>query len=224
MDLLAAIRAVWRWWWLALLLLTVSVAGLFAANAALPWTYQSKANVLFLASAAGAKEVGGNPYLVFADGALSISAEAVGRTMMDDRTVARFRGAGYTSEYSVGLVKDSAIPVLEVVVTGPDPRNVQSTLNAVVAEIPKRLDVLQGYTRSPALKIRARTVAASPAPARDPIPKVRLLVVVFGLGLTLSIGVPVIAEARAERRRADAEGAPVVWPLIGSEIDERVAR
>jgi hypothetical protein len=216
MDLLAAIRAVRRWWWLTMLLLATTGAGLFATNAALPWTYQATADVLFLASRAGAKEVGGNPYLQFAD-ALNVSAEALGRIMMDDRIVADMRRRGFTSEYTIAPVPDITIPVLEVVVTGSDSGNVQRTLDALVAEIPRKLDSVQGPDQPAAMKIRARTVAASQVPVRDPVPKIRSLVILLGLGTTISIGLPVMVEARRERSRAAAEGVRVVWPLAGHE-------
>lgn len=199
MDLLGTLRALIRLWWLTVPLLLVSFGGLAFCYSALPWTYQGTASVLFLSSPIQTKEAGGNPYQQFAD-SLPVSAEAVGRAVMDDRTVQDLRRHGYSSEYKLTPAPGYAEPVLEVQVVGADPHNIKSTLDAVVAEIPRQLAVLQAGLSAHA-KVSTRTIAVSPAPRRTPTAKVRTLVLLLGGELLLCVAAPVIVDALLERRR-----------------------
>lgn len=200
MDLLGTLRALVRWWWLTLLLLLLSFGGLAFSYVALPWTYQSTASVLFLSSAIQTKDAGGNPYQEF-DDSLHVSAEAVGRSMMDDRTVQSLRRRGFVSAYTLDPAPVYADPVLQLEVVGADRRNITSTLDALVAEIPRRLDTMQaGLSRR--ARIRTRVIAMSPEPQRRPKEKVRLLVVILSAELLLCVALPIVVDTMTERRRA----------------------
>jgi uncharacterized protein involved in exopolysaccharide biosynthesis len=200
MDLLGTLRALTRWWWLTLLLLLLSFGGLAFFYTALPWTYQSSASVLFLSSPIQTKEAGGNPYQQFAD-SLHVSAEAVGRSVMDDRTVQHFREQGFTSEYTLDPAPVYADPVLQIEVVGANRRNITSTLDALVAEIPRRLEAMQSGLAARA-KVGTRVIAVSPEPRRDPKGKVRLLVIILSAELLLCVALPVVADTVTDRRGA----------------------
>jgi hypothetical protein len=200
MDLLGTLRALVRWWWLTLLLLLLSFGGLAFFYVALPWTYQSTASVLFLSSAIQTKDAGGNPYQEFGD-ALHVSAEAVSRSVMDDRTVQSLRRQGLSSAYTLDPAPVYADPVLQVQVVGTDRRNITTTLNALVTEIPRRLNSMQAGLTERA-RVRTRVIAMSPEPQRQPKEKVRLLVVILSVELLLSVALPIVVDTVIERRRA----------------------
>jgi hypothetical protein len=200
MDLLGTLRALTRWWWLTLLLLLLSFGGLAFFYTALPWTYQGSASVLFLSSPSQTKEAGGNPYQQFAD-SLHVSAEAVGRAVMDDRTVQDLRKRGFTSGYKLDPGPVYTDPVLQVEVVGADRRNIKSTLDALVVEIPRRLDRMQaGLARR--ARVRTQVIAMSPEPRRVPTAKVRLLVIILSAELLLCVALPVVVDTVTDRRRA----------------------
>jgi hypothetical protein len=200
MDLFGTLRALARWWWLTLLLLLLSVGGLAFFYTALPWTYQSTASVLFLSSPIQTKEAGGNPYQEFGD-SLHVSAEAVGRAVMDDHTVQALRQQGFTSAYKLDPAPVYADPVLQIQVEGGDRRNITSTLDALVAEIPRRLDTMQAGLSDRA-RIRTRVIAVSPQPQRQPKNKVRLLVIILAAELLMCVALPVVVDTVTDRRRA----------------------
>ncbi|GAA2418005.1 hypothetical protein GCM10010191_30760 [Actinomadura vinacea] len=186
---------------LTLPLLLLALGGVGAAAVVTPWTYEAQASVVFLASPFQAKQAGGNPWLVF-DSSLTVTAEVVGREMMDDRTAAGLRARGLTAGYEVGVAQDSTGPVLAVDVSGDDPRVVKGTLDALVAAIPQRLTHIQakeGVTER--AQIKASVVTASPKAALAATGKLRMLVMVLFVGLALTVAVPLFAEVLSERRR-----------------------
>ncbi|MEW2358235.1 hypothetical protein [Spirillospora sp. NPDC029432] len=201
MDLLDWMGILLRRWLLTVPLLLLALGGVAAAAVLTPWTYEAKASVVFLASPFQAREAGGNPWLIF-DSSLTITAEVVGREMMDDRTAAELRGRGLTAEYEVGVAQDSTGPVLAVDVTGPDEKVTKGTLDALVAAIPQRLAQLQAKEGvAERAQIRANVVTASPAATLAPTAKMRTLVMVLFVGLALTVAVPLFAEVFSERRR-----------------------
>ncbi|WP_283139117.1 hypothetical protein [Rhizohabitans arisaemae] len=215
MDLLGTLQALRRWWWVALLLFSLSVSGVGAAYALLPWSYESKANVLFLPSIKQAEEAGGNAYLVFSD-SLRVSAEVTGRNLSSEATVEAFANKGFDAEYEINLATDSNGPVLDVVVTGDNPEVTSATLKALLDEVGPRLNSLQtvqGKSPSSESLIRTRVIAQTVEPQRVTQDKLRLLIVIGVAGLLVTIGIPVMIEAMAERRRiAESRRARVGVP------------
>ncbi|MFB4316854.1 hypothetical protein [Actinomadura sp. 21ATH] len=207
MDLLDWMGILLRRWLLTVPLLLLALGGVAAAAVLTPWTYEAKASVVFLASPFQAREAGGNPWLIF-DSSLTITAEVVGREMMDDRTAAELRGRGLTAEYEVGVAQDSTGPVLAVDVTGPDEKVTKGTLDALVAAIPQRLAQLQAKEGvAERAQIRANVVTASPSATLAPTGKMRTLVMVLFVGLALTVAVPLFAEVLSERRKRVRAGA-----------------
>ncbi|MFC5751794.1 hypothetical protein [Actinomadura rugatobispora] len=216
MDLLDWIGILLRRWKLTVPLLLLALGGVGAAATVTPWTYEARANLVFLASPFQARQAGGNPWLVF-DSSLTVTAEVVGREMMDDRTAAGLRGRGLTAAYEIGVAQDSTGPVLAVDVSGDDPRVTKATLDALVAEIPRRLTQIQveeGVTER--AQIKASVVTASPKAALAATGKLRVLVMALFVGLALTVAVPLFAEVLSERRRRgrapDPEPAPAPDP------------
>ncbi|GAB3985949.1 hypothetical protein GCM10029978_100150 [Actinoallomurus acanthiterrae] len=204
--LLRAVRARWR---LASVLLALTVAGLGAGVVILPWTYEGDANMVFLSSRIVAKQAGGNPYLVFAS-SLTVSAEVVGRRLMDDQTVQSLRKQGYTAHYTVGVAPDSAGPVLSITVTGSDPRTTGTTLKALIGAVNSQLETLQSGLK-PDARITADVVNSTDRPLRVRKPKIQLLGELLAVALGVSAGLLLLVQALADRRRR-ATGPPPAPP------------
>lgn len=201
MDLLDWIGILLRRWLLTVPLLLLALGGVAAAFVVTPWTYEARATVVFLASPFQAREAGGNPWLIF-DSSLTITAEVVGREMMDERTVAGLRDRGLTAAYEIGVAQDSTGPVLAVDVSGDSPSVTKRTLDALVAAIPQRLAQLQAKEGvSQRAQIRANVVTASPNATLARTGKLRTLVMVLFVGMALTVAVPLFAEVLSERRK-----------------------
>ncbi|MEU5878055.1 hypothetical protein [Spirillospora sp. NPDC047279] len=202
MDLLDWVGTLLRRWWLTVPLLVLSLSGVGAVAAVTPWTYEAQASGVLLASPFQAKQAGGNPWLVF-DSSLTVTAEVVGREMMDERTAAELKARGLTAAYQVGVAPDSTGPVLMIEVTGSDPKVVKATLDALITIVPERLTKLQAQESvAPRAQIKMNVISASPKAALVSTDKVRLCVMVLFVGLVLTVAVPLFAEVLSERRRA----------------------
>jgi capsular polysaccharide biosynthesis protein len=201
MDLLDSIRILMRRWWLTVPLLVITLGGVVAGVVMLPWKYKSEATVVLLSSRLQAKQTGGNPWLAF-DSSLTVTAEVVGREIMDARTTDSLRKQGNTAGYKVGIAADSTGPVLVIEVEGPNRQVTQNTLNAVLRLIPARLEDIQNQGAVvPYARIRPDTVAASTQPQLVVKDKIRTLLMALFAGLVVTIGVPLFAESLAVRRR-----------------------
>ncbi|MBG0827447.1 hypothetical protein HS041_06675 [Planomonospora sp. ID67723] len=205
MDLLGVIRAVRRRWILALALLLVTVASVTTTMFLLPWTYEARANVVFLSSQQLSKEAGGNPYLYF-DSSLKVTAEIVSRSLMSERQGTLMKEAGLTAIYKVALAPDSVGPLLDVVTEASDPRAAQATLTALLAAVPKQVDALQSNLPS-STRVRTNSIMVTTEPELKPTQKIRIVAVVAAFGLVLCLAVPAALEASAERRRTAARRA-----------------
>jgi hypothetical protein len=193
------LRAIRARWWLTGVLLGLMVMGLGAGVAVLPWTSRGEASVVFLSSRVVSKQSGGNPYLVFAS-SLTVSAEVVGRRLMDDQTVQAMRKQGYTAAYQVGVAPDSAGPVLSITVTGTDPKTTEATLKALEAAVSAQLETLQSGMRQDA-RITAEVISSTDRPLRVSRPKIQLLGELLIVGLGVSAGLLLLLQALADRRR-----------------------
>jgi hypothetical protein len=200
--LLRAIRARWR---LTMVLAGLIAIGLGAGVVLVPWTTRGEASVVFLSSRIVSKQSGGNPYLVFAS-SLTVSAEVVGRKLMDDQTVQAMRRQGHTAAYVVQIAPDSAGPVLSITVTSTDPKNTEATLKALEAAVDSQLDALQSGIR-PDARIMAQVVSSTQRPLRVSRPKIQLLGEFLIAGLGLSAGLLLLLQALADRRRSRADRA-----------------
>jgi capsular polysaccharide biosynthesis protein len=223
MDLLDSVRILARRWLLTVPLLMITLTGVVAGAVMLPWTYKSEATVVFLSSRLQAKQTGGNPWLAF-DSSLTVTAEVVGREIMDARTADALRQQGHTAEYKVGIAADSTGPVLVIEVQGPEPQVTQNTLNAVLRQIPARLDAIQNQgSVMPQARIRPETVSASPRATRVVKDKIRTLLMALFAGLVVTIGVPLFAESLAVRRRRGTGPVPEPGPPSTNGSRRKVA-
>ncbi|WP_067452494.1 hypothetical protein [Actinomadura macra] len=210
MDLLDWVGTLLRRWWLTVPLLLVALVGSGAIALVTPYKYEAKATAVLLASPVQAKEAGGNPWLVF-DSSLTVTAEVVGREMMDEQTAAALRAKGLTATYMVGVAPDSTGPVLAIEVTGTDAAGTKATLDALLATVPLRLAKLQAQEAvTPRAQIKMNVISASPKAALVATDKIRLVVMTLFLGLAVTVAVPLFAEVLSERRRRgrDAPKSP----------------
>ncbi|WP_131740489.1 hypothetical protein [Actinomadura roseirufa] len=207
MDLLDWVGTLLRRWWLTLPLLLAALLAAGAIAVVTPWKYEAKATAVLLASSVQAKGAGGNPWLVF-DSSLTVTAEVLGREMMDQRTAAALQAKGLTATYVVGVAPDSTGPVLAIDVSGTDAAGVKATLDALLAQVPQRLARLQSQESvSPNAQIKMNVISASPKAALVATDKIRTVVMVLFLGIVVAIAVPLFAEVLAERRRRGRESA-----------------
>src|SRR5437899_772474 len=100
MDLLDSLGVLVRRWLLTLPLFLLTISALAGAWVKLHLQCSSQASMVCLSSPVQAKNAGGNPWLVF-DGSLTVTAEVVGREMMDDSTASKLRAQGLTAGYKV---------------------------------------------------------------------------------------------------------------------------
>ncbi|MBO2454975.1 hypothetical protein J4573_48365 [Actinomadura barringtoniae] len=209
MDLLDWLGTLLRRWWLTVPLLLLALIGTGYIAVATPWTYKAKATGVLLASPVQAKQAGGNPWLVF-DSSLTVTAEVLGREMMDEKTAQDLKTQGLTSTYMVGVAPDSAGPVLAIEVTGTDASDTKKTLDSLIAMVPQKLTHLQAQESvSPKAQIKMNLISSSPKAARASTDKLRLIVMVLFLGLVITVAVPLFAEVLSERRkrgRSDLDG------------------
>ncbi|MBT2209009.1 hypothetical protein [Actinomadura sp. NEAU-AAG7] len=206
MDLLDWVGTLLRRWWLTVPLLLAALAGSGAIALVTPWKYEAKATAVLLSSPVQAKQAGGNPWLVF-DSSLTVTAEVVGREMMDPRTAAAIRAKGGTAGYVVGVAPDSTGPVLAIEASGSDAAGTKATLDALLAVVPERLARLQAQESvAPHAQIRMNVISATPQATRVSTDKIRLVVMTLFLGLAVTVAVPLFAEVLSERRRRGREG------------------
>ncbi|HEY7483804.1 MAG TPA: hypothetical protein VH912_05020 [Streptosporangiaceae bacterium] len=225
MDLLDSVRVLMKRWWLTLPLLALTLIGVIGTAIVMPWTYRSEATVVFLSSQLQSKQAGGNPWLAF-DSSLTVTAEVVGREMMDERTAAGLRQQGNTAKYTVGIASDSTGPVLVIESEGAKPAVVQNTLKALLAQIRTRLDAIQTQGGvNPYARIRLSTVSASTEPQLMAKSKLQLLIMGLAVGLALTIGVPLTVESMVRRFRGvpSGPGGEEGEPPVGRPAERTLA-
>ncbi|WP_242904281.1 hypothetical protein [Actinomadura terrae] len=224
MDLLDWVGTLLRRWWLTVPLLLAALAGSGAIALVTPWKYEAKATAVLLASPVQARQAGGNPWLVF-DSSLTVTAEVVGREMMDPRTAAAVRAKGGTATYIVGVAPDSTGPVLAIEVSGTDAAGTKATLDALLSTVPERLAKLQAQESvAPRAQIKMNVISATPQPSRVSTDKIRLVVMTLFLGLAVTVAVPLFAEVLSERRRRGREGGRAGAPPPDRTVPPKAAR
>jgi hypothetical protein len=208
MDLRHVVR-IWRARWiLTSVLLILAMVGAAGAAAKLPRYYQSASSVVLLASPVASMQNGGNPFLSFSP-SLTLTADAVSRTLMAPGTVRQLAAQGYTASYAVALppyTTSTTGSVLLVTVTGTGAAGVQRTLQAVTAQIGPQLAQLQlGVpTRG---QVRAVTLSVTPKATLSISQTARPLVVVGALLLVICLGTPIVVDGLATRRRLRSRSA-----------------
>jgi len=202
MDLRQVVR-IWRARWiLTSVLLILAMAGAASAAAKMPRYYQSASSVVLLASRVAAGQNGGNPFLSFSP-SLTLTADAVSRTLMAPGTVRQLAARGFTASYTVALppyATSTTGSVLLVTVTGPGAAAVQRTLQAVTAQIGPQLAKLQ--LGIPARgQVRAETLSFTPQATLSISQTARPLVAAGVLLLVICLGTPIVVDGLATRRQ-----------------------
>lgn len=192
------LKAIRRRWILACVLFLFTLTATAAALFKLPWTYQSAASVVFLASRNTAKLAGGNPYLAF-NSTLNQTADVVRYEMMDVRTANFLAAHGYSGVYMISDAIDTPGPVLNITVTGPNKAVVEHTLYGVTREITRKLTMIQAGL-SPNNIIHDMLISFTPQATVLHSKKARPLVAVFALGLIFTLGITQVVDAVLVRR------------------------
>ena len=203
---------------LVMILFTVVVTG--GAYAALPSTYQAKANVILLPSKTLAKTAGGNPYLAF-DSTLNQASDVIRYEVTDARTAVALQAAGYTQSYAIADAIDTSAPVLLITVTGKNAGSVENTLTGVTSAISTKLAGEQTDITTPN-KIRSEVITFSPQPTKVASKKLRSVLMVFAVALLLTFAVPLSVDATAIRRRrraSNGSGQDTGWQPVHDEDD-----
>ena len=218
MDLRQVVR-IWRARWiLTSVLLILAMVGAAAAAAKLPRYYQSASSVVLLASRMASTQNGGNPFLSFSP-SLTLTADAVSRTLMAPGTVRQLAAQGFTASYTVALppyTTSTTGSVLLVTVTGTDAAGVQRTLQAVTAQIGPQLAQLQLGVPARA-QVRAVTLSFTPQATLSISQTARPLVVVGALLLVICLGTPIVVDGLATRRQLRDRSALPDYPALSPD-------
>jgi hypothetical protein len=213
MDLRQAVR-IWRTRWiLTSVLLILAMAGAAGAAAKMPRYYQSASSVVLLASPAASRQNGGNPFLSFSP-SLTLTADAVSRELMAPGTVGQLAARGFTASYTVALppyTTSTTGSVLLVTVTGTDATGVESTLEAVTAQIGTQLALLQ-HGIPARRRVHADTLSFAPQATLSISQTARPLVVVVALLLVIGLGIPVVVDGLVTRRQLRERPAAPDYP------------
>ena len=183
-------------------LVLLALAGLAAALALFPPTYQSEASVVLLASRAASRVTGGNPYLGFTP-SLSLTADVVSRALVGPATVEQLASEGFEDSYTVAqptYTTTATGSVLIITVTGADPAGVERTLHGVIGELKYSLALMQGDVR-PRNRITVSTLASSPQASLETSATVRPVVTTLLIGLVVALGLPVVIDGMLRRRK-----------------------
>ncbi len=183
-------------------LVLLALAGLAAALALFPPTYQSEASVVLLASRAASRVTGGNPYLGFTP-SLSLTADVVSRALVGPATVEQLASEGFEDSYTVAqptYTTTATGSVLIITVTGADPAGVERTLHGVIGELKYSLALMQGDVR-PRNRITVSTLASSPQASLETSATVRPVVTTLLIGLVVALGLPVVIDGVLRRRK-----------------------
>jgi hypothetical protein len=191
-------------------LVLLALAGVAAALALFPSTYQSQASVVLLASRAASRLTGGNPYLGFTP-SLSLTADVMSRSLTGPETVSQLASEGFGDAYTIAqpaYTTTATGSVLIITVTGTDPAGVERTLHGVIGEIKFALVQMQRNVW-PRYRITESTLASSPRASLATSATARPLVMTLLAGLIIALGLPVVIDGGLRRRQVKhAAGRP----------------
>lgn len=185
------------------------MVGIVGTAAKVPRYYQSASSVVLLASREASVANGDNPFLSFSP-SLTLTADAVSRELMSPGTVSELAVRGFTASYTVALptyTTSTTGSVLLVTATGTNQAGVESTTQAVTAQINTELALMQrgipasGQVHSRILSIAPRAALSISQTAREPI-------VVAVLLLVICLGLPIVVDGLVARRQLRRGPAP----------------
>lgn len=222
MDMMELFRTLRKRWVLTTLLLLASMAGA-AYLAAKPGPYQSVSMVTLLPSRQASRPFGFNPYLSL-NASLTLTSDLVRREVSDPREALSLAKLGYSAPYVVADDPQTAGPVLDITVTGPDKALVEKTLHGVTAEVQAKLSAMQASVK-PVDQIRSEVVSVQPKANLLITKKLRTPIAIFAVGLVITAAIPQLVETfwAARRARRDPAAAPPPAPRR-AERTERTER
>lgn len=204
MDMMELFRTLRKRWVLTALLLLASMAGA-AYLAAKPGPYQSVSMVTLLPSRQASRPFGFNPYLSL-NASLTLTSDLVRREVSDPREALALAKLGYSAPYVVADDPQTAGPVLDITVTGPDKAMVEHTLQGVTAEVQAKLSSMQAGVK-PVDQIRSQVVSVQPKATLLVTKKLRIPIALFAVGLVITAAIPQLVETFWTARRARRETA-----------------
>jgi capsular polysaccharide biosynthesis protein len=207
MDMMELFRTLRKRWVLTVLLLLASIAG-SAYLAVKPGPYQTVSQVTLLPSRQASRPFGFNPYLSL-NASLTLTSDLVRREVSDPRNGLALAKLGYTAPFVVADDPQTAGPVLDITVTGPDKAMVEHTLYGVTAEVQAKLSAMQANVK-PVDQIRSLVVSVQPKATLLVTKKLRIPIALFAVGLVITAAVPQLVETfwTARRSRREAAAAP----------------
>lgn len=129
-----------RRWYLMLVCLALTVIAGYGAFSVVPPTYQATASVVLLPPDAVVAK-GDNPYLYL--GGLSEVLGVLQVTINSPQVATTLQKPYPRTQYLVSQDLGTTGPIMQIVTTGPDEKNVLHLLRAVMAEMPATLAKLQ---------------------------------------------------------------------------------
>jgi hypothetical protein len=211
MDLRQAARIWRRRLILTSMLLILAIVAAVLAEAKIPRYYQSDSSAVLLASRDASKPNGNNPFLSFSP-SLTLTADAVSRVLMSPGTVRQLAQQGFTASYTAALppyTTSTTGSVLLITVTGTEPATVESTLQAVDAQIGTQLAQLQHGIPARS-QVHAKILSFAPQATLSISQTVRLPIAAGAVLLVLCLGIPIVVDGLVARRRLGD------WPAAGT--------
>lgn len=239
--LIETARLLLRRWRLVALALVLALSAGTVAVLATPWSYESRAQVLFLPPTVQPGVVGQVNPLLSLGPALRVTADIVRLGVSDDATRAELVRQGAIEEYEVDTyLADNGGPILNVKAAGPDAAQSRRTVTLLTDRIIGDLRTLQASADAPSnTYITASVLTETPKPERSVKDKVRSGAIAFPGVLVLLLALVVLGDRVAARRaarrereiapdearsRADAAQRPAPEPLTPRRRDRRSER
>jgi hypothetical protein len=206
MNLPEMFRVLLRRWYVTFPALVLVVAATAAAWIVWPTKYTSEVQITLLSSRSVASQQGdgGNPYMAFSAGLVSV-VDILGRNLSSDQSAQQLKALGFTDSYTAGIALNAQGPFLAIDVTGKNPAQIMKSMPIIVAFTKSKLASMQNASEAPRNSlIQAVPIAppSQPAPVRKT--KIELVAGVAVIGLVgsflLCFVVDNILERRAGRR------------------------
>jgi hypothetical protein len=209
MDSLDIARACVRRWYVFVPILVLAVGGGYTLASSRPASYQAAGTVtLYYAKPAALPVAPGavpidpraqNP--LWATGGVGLLITSIVADMQSREVELLVAHQGYTSTFSVTEDRNNN-NLIDVAVTGSDPRDVFATAAATVALTDQRLVTLQARAKAPPDSQYRTFVVSPPTVVTEKLPsKVKLIGAVTGLGVLLGAAISLMLEGAANRRR-----------------------
>ncbi|MCZ7525055.1 MAG: hypothetical protein M5U14_00870 [Acidimicrobiia bacterium] len=211
MDLLTAVKIIFRRWAVVLPVLLLTVAAAFLISTRISPTYSARGSVVFLPPSEGGAA---NPWSGF-NPALQTTATLIGQVLDADDQRQAFLDEGLSGEYRIVAPYDPTravlAPTLELSVDTTDPEVALATIRELVTRIQTELEDQQedsGASEDTWIQSRALTVADQAVEQNTARYRVLAIVVLLGGAAAVSLAFVLESFDAGRRRRLEEAAGP----------------